>query len=177
MEYLRQCAVTVRLVLLLVVLGCITPALGDQPAWRQGLADMCFEVLVDGRRTAEYVILTVHVSAAAPEQVDAHAAFLREDAARQATRISVRSYSSRDTSITGVEVAGDTLRFEILLDGRDADRKIRVRSIRDHDSGSVVTKASGLWSDQTHTTFVRAQWKPVDSLELRFPRLLPSGGF
>ena len=142
-----------------------------------GFSEAFFEVLLDGRRTSEHVILTVRVVAndTAACSVEAQAVFLAEDPSREGAEISLRSFSTRDTSITGARLAGDTLQFDLLLDGRDADRKVRVRSIRPLQGGGYGIKATGLWSDQTHTSFVRAQWRQVEHIELRHPRLLPKG--
>jgi len=166
-----------RLVLLTIVLRGTMLGAGAEHAREYGFSEAFFEVLMDGRRTSDHVILTVRVIAAdtATCSVEAHAVFLTEDPVREGAEISLRFFSTRDTSITGARLAGDTLQFDILLDGRDADRKVRVRSIRPLEGGGYRIKASGLWSDQTHTSFVRAQWRQIERIDLTHPRLLPKG--
>jgi hypothetical protein len=162
----------------IVLLAAVAPGARGAQDGEHGFSEACFSVLLDGKRTPDYVVLTVRVEV--PESgtcaVEAQAAFLTEDPGKARSRIALRSFSTRDTSITGASVTGDTLRFDLLLDGRDADRKIRLRSIRNRDTGMPGIKASGLWSDQTHTSFVRAQWKQIESIELRYPRLVSSRG-
>jgi len=163
---------------LIVLLAAAAPGARGEPGGEHGFSEACFTVLLDGKRTLDYVVLTVRVEV--PESgtcaVEAQAAFLAEDLGKARSRITLRSFSTRDTTITGASVTGDTLRFDLLLDGRDADRKIRLRSIRNSDTGIPGVKASGLWSDQTHTSFVRAQWKQIESIELRYPLLVSSRG-
>ena len=142
-----------------------------------GFSDALFSVLIDGRPTSQYVLLTVRVETPGPGSctVDAQAAFLSEDPGAEQTRITLRTFSTRDTSITRAKMSGDTLTFDLLLDGRDADRTMRIRSILDQETGAHRIKASGLWSDQTHTSFMRAQWTPKESILLRYPLLVSPG--
>jgi len=142
-----------------------------------GFSDALFRVLIDGKPAAQYVLLSVRVGApdAGSCTVDAQVAFLSEDPGAEQSRMRLRAFSTRDTSITRAKVSGDTLSFDLLLDGRDADRTMRIRSILDQETGSHRIKASGLWSDQTHTSFVRAQWIPQQSVLLTYPLLVPAG--
>ena len=165
--------------LLLAILWAATTTMAEIAQRPNGFSNVLFNVVLEGKQTPDYVVLSVRISPTeeGTNNVDAQVTFLKEDPITPGYRIALRSFSTRDTTITRADLTGDTLAFDLHLDGRDADKKIRVRGIWDPEAKAFRIKVSGLWSDQTHTTFLRAQWKQIESIELKYPRLLPSSSF
>ena len=172
----RQMYIVVLPLLLLLATTAATAGEAGRP---NGFSDALFNVFLEGKPTSEYVVLTVRVDSSMNGlcEVDAQAAFLKEDPHNVGYGITLRSFSTQDTTVTRATLTGDTLAFDLHLDGRDADKKIRMRAIWDQDAKTFRLKASGLWSDQTHTTFVRAQWRQIEQIDLKYPRLVPSRTF
>jgi len=135
-----------------------------------------FEVYEDSKPANRYLVMTVSArqKSGTAADIECTLVHLIGNALDRAYTCELRHYSTSGKAITRAAIGMDSLTFDLHVGGSDADRKLRFTCTRDESTGTYAVKASGLWSDQTHTEYTRVEWKQVHSIELEHQTLLPA---
>ncbi|MCK5572826.1 MAG: hypothetical protein KAJ12_08690 [Bacteroidetes bacterium] len=135
-----------------------------------------FEVYEDSKPANRYLVMTVSArqKSGTAADIECTLVHLIGNALDRAYTCELRHYSTSGEAITRPAIGVDSLTFDLHVGGSDADKKLQFTCARDENTGTYAVKASGLWSDQTHTEYTRVEWKQVDSIELEHQTLLPA---
>jgi hypothetical protein len=140
------------------------------------LSGYLFEIYKESKPANAYLVMTLsgREMGGTGVEIECILGNLRGNALDRAYRCELRHYSTGAGTITNPSVQEKTIAFDLHVGGSDADKKLRVICTLDEPSGRYLVKASGTWSDQTHTEFTRVKWKQLQSIDLEYHKLLPA---
>jgi hypothetical protein len=140
------------------------------------LSGYLFEIYKESKPANAYLVMTLsgRQMGEAGVEIECVLGNLRGNALDRAYRCELRHYSTGTGTITNPSVQEKSIAFDLHVGGSDADKKMRVRCTLDEPTGRYLVKASGTWSDQTHTEFTRVKWKQLQSIDLEYNKLLPA---
>jgi hypothetical protein len=140
------------------------------------LSGYLFEMYKDNKPANTYLVMTLSGRQLGETGTDVQCmvANLKANALERAYRCELRHYSTGAGTITNASIGVESVAFDLHVGGSDADKKLRITCRLDGTSGRYTVKASGTWSDQTHTEFTRVKWKQLESIDMEYPKLLPA---